>query len=242
MEQELKEFGMSENEILVYLALLRAGVVSANRISELTGMKRSTTYDNLKLLMSKGVVSSRIKDRVSYYLAVDPEKIIDLIDERKARIIKIIPKLKEMRETIGNKTGVSFFEGKKGVLTVLNDIIDEKKELWFYGSRKMALIALKYYPENFIQKRAEQGIRLRAVLADEDKGDKAYDDKKIFKLSNLRFSDELNKIKANVFIYGDKVAFMTSTENPTGIIIENSEILAQQKTIFESLWRNSKNG
>ena len=50
----------------------------------------------------------------------------------------------------------------------------------------------------------------------------------------------MNKISSNTFIYGDRVAFMTSEDDPTGIIIKNSKIVQQQKKIFEILWKTAK--
>ncbi len=238
--QELKEFGLSDNEITIYLTLLKTGSSTANRIAQITGLKRSTTYDNLALLVNKGIVSTVMKDKVYFYESANPIKIVHLLEEKKERIEKIVPELLKLKESISEKTGVTYFEGKKGVLTVLNDILDEGKELWFYGSRTMALISLKHYPENFIQKRAEKGIKLSAILAEEDRNDPVYEDKKIFKLSQLRFIDKFNKIDTNVFIYSDRVAFMTSNENPVGIIIKNKEVLQQQKKIFQIIWKMSK--
>jgi len=236
MEQELKAFGLSDNETSAYLALLKTGSTTANRIAELTGLKRSTAYDNLALLMNKGLASKTIKGRVTYYLAAGPKKLIRLLEEKKARLQKILPELEALQGKTKDKTGVTFFEGKKGVLTVLNDILDEGKPLSFYGSRKMALIALRHFPENFIQKRAEQKIPLKAVLAEEDRGDPAYLDKKIFGLSELRFFKGFDQISTNVFIYSDRVAFMTSTENPVGIIVKDSNVVMQQKRLFEIFW------
>ncbi len=241
MYEELKEFGLSENEIVIYTALLKTGLTSANRIAKLTGLKRSTTYDNLALLTNKGIVSTIMKDRVNYYEAADPSKILKLLEEKKEKINKIIPKLKALKESIKERTGVTFFEGKKGVITVLNDILDEGKELWFYGSRKMAVIAMQHYPENFIQKRAKQRIVLKAVLADEDRGDPAYKDKHIDSLSKLKFSKDLNGISANIFIYSNRVALITSGENLIGVIIKNKEIVEQQKRVFNILWSKSNN-
>lgn len=238
--KELKEFGLSDNEITIYLTLLKTGSSTANRIAQITGLKRSTTYDNLALLNSKGIVSNAMKDNVNYYESANPKKIVHLLEERKERIEKILPELLSMRESISEKTGVTYFEGKKGVLTVLNDILDEGKELWFYGSRKMALLSLKHYPENFIQKRADKNIKLRAILAGEDKKDPVYKNKKIFRLSSLKFLKEFDQIGTNVFIYSDRVAFMTPSENPVGIIIKNKEILKQQKTLFEIFWKMAK--
>jgi sugar-specific transcriptional regulator TrmB len=240
MYDELKEFGLSETEIALYTTLLKTGDSTANRLAKITGIKRTTTYDNLSLLINKGIVSIITKENVTYYLASDPHKIIRLIEDKKDRINKIIPELQSLKEIAKDTTGVTFFEGKKGVLTVLNDIIDEKKELWFYGSRKKALVALQHYPENFIQKRAEHKIPLKAVLASEDKGDPAYNDKKVYALSNLKFLEHFNNTSTNVFIYGDKVAFMTYGENLVGIIIKNSDVVKQQRELFNLFWKIAK--
>lgn len=240
MYDELKEFGLSETEIALYTTLLKTGDSTANRLAKITGIKRTTTYDNLALLINKGIVSIVTKENVTYYLASDPHKIIRLIEDKKDRINKIIPELQSLKEIAKDTTGVTFFEGKKGVLTVLNDIIDEKKELWFYGSRKKALVALQHYPENFIQKRAEHKIPLKAVLAKEDKGDPAYNDKKAYALSNLKFLEHFNNTSTNVFIYGDKVAFMTYGENLVGIIIKNTDVVKQQRELFNLFWKIAK--
>ncbi|MFH1175066.1 MAG: helix-turn-helix domain-containing protein [archaeon] len=236
MYDELKDFGLSDTEISIYTTLLKTGSSTANRTAKITGIKRTTTYDNLALLMNKGIVSTVMKGKVNFYIAADPQKIIRLLEDRRERIKKIIPELQTLKGTVRETTGVTFFEGKKGVITVLNDIIDEKKELWFYGSRKKALHALQHYPENFIQKRAEHGIPLRAVLAEEDRGDPAYNDKKIYALSSLKFLKKLNNMTTNVFMYGDKVAFMTSGENLVGIIVKNEDVVKQQREIFNILW------
>ena len=99
---------------------------------------------------------------------------------------------------------------------------------------------LEHYPDDFVLKRAEHKIFLRAVLAEEDRQHPAYKKKVILALSNLLFSKELNGATSNVFIYGDRVAFMSSGQNPVGIIIINPEILGQQKKIFEILWNTSR--
>lgn len=239
MYEELKEFGLSDNESEVYVALLKAGTATANKIAKITGIKRSTTYDNLNLLINKGLVSMITKDNVHLYEAAEPKKINRILQERKDKISRIIPQLQSLKETAKSKAGVTFYEGKKGVITILNDILDEKKPLLFYGSRKTALVALQNYPENFIQKRADSKIPLRAVLALEDKGDPTYKDRKIKKYSKTKFLKELNKINTQVFIYSDKVAFMNSGSSLSGLIAKDKSLVEHQKLIFNMLWKKA---
>ena len=136
MEAELREFGLSDNEIEVYLALLKTGISTANRIAELTGMKRSTCYDTLRLLVSKGIISTHIRDDKNYFETAPPQKIIDILKYKEERIEKILPDLEKLRSIIPERSAVSFFQGKNGVIAVLNEILDTKDSFLFYGSRK----------------------------------------------------------------------------------------------------------
>lgn len=240
MEQELREFGLSDNEIKVYLTLLKAGVSTANRIAELTGIKRSTTYDTLRLLAAKGIVSTHSKESKNYFECAPPRKLLEQLEYKEEKLQAILPKLEGLQGSIPTRSSVAFFEGKKGVLAILNDVLDTGQPFLFYGSRKSALYALQHYPENFIQKRAEMGIKLKAVLAEEDRLDPVYDSPKIKSKSELRYLTALNSAEANTFIYGTKVAFMSSGEDLSGVIIESTSILKQQKRIFELLWKVAK--
>lgn len=240
METELKEFGLSENESKVYLTLLKTGTSTANRIAELTGMKRSTTYDTLRLLTAKGIASTFVKDKKNYFESAQPSKLIELLKEKQEIIEKIIPELEEIQGAIPKRSTISFFEGKKGVWLVHNDMLETRKEIRFYGSRQRAINALQHYPGNFVQKRVKLGLRLKAVIAEEDRAHPFYKDPEIKKLSDIRFLKELNGVDANTFIYGTKVAFMSSGADLVGIVIESPSILKQQKRIFEILWNTAK--
>ena len=95
-----------------------------------------------------------------------------MLEERKKRIQKILPQLIDLREKRSEKTGVTYFEGKKGVIKILNDIFDGKGELIFFGSLKTAMTSLKHYPESFADKIAEKAAleffetKVRPIVAE----------------------------------------------------------------------------
>ena len=74
----------------------------------------------------------------------------------------------------------------------------------------------------------------------EDRGDPSMNDNKVYSVSKIRFLESLKEVSSNVFIYGDKVAFMTTGENLVGIIIMNKDVVNQQRKIFEILWKIGK--
>lgn len=233
MKEILREFGLSENEVTVYLTLIKTDSATANRVSALTGLKRSTTYDTLQSLVMKGIVSSTQEGRVMYYHSADPEKLVHLLDERKKRIQSIVPEIKKLQSISQKRSGVIYYEGKRGVVTVLNDIFDDSpKEFLFIGSRKMAKVPLAHYPDNFVRKRVEHNILAKGLLAKEDEQDTFVEDAQAQKLSDFIFSKKLDGATADMFVYGDKVSFFTNKEDPAGIIINNKEIAQFMRTIY----------
>ena len=230
--EELKELGLSENEITTYLAVLKLGNTSANSVAKLSGLKRSTTYDNLQLLINKGIVSSSQKDNVHYYLAAEPEKLIHILNEKRKKVESIMPKLKELASAPVESSGVTFYEGKKGILAVLNDVLDTTKDKFYYvGSRKMAKIPLKHYPDNFVQRRVEAQVSVEGKLAEEDKEDSFVSEAKAEDLSTFTYEKSLNGSKAIMFLYDNKVGFITNVEDSIGVIIKNKEIYEFVKTL-----------
>ena len=53
----LKNFGLSEKEIAIYLSLIELGPSSVREISNKSKVNRGTTYDILKALIALGIVS-----------------------------------------------------------------------------------------------------------------------------------------------------------------------------------------
>lgn len=53
----LKEIGLTENEIIIYLYLLKSDSKTAYEIAKQTGIYRVHVYDKLEQLMNKGLVT-----------------------------------------------------------------------------------------------------------------------------------------------------------------------------------------
>jgi sugar-specific transcriptional regulator TrmB len=58
LSKQLKNFGLSDNEVAVYTALLTGGSDTASNIAERAKLNRSTTYVQLDSLMAYGLASS----------------------------------------------------------------------------------------------------------------------------------------------------------------------------------------
>jgi sugar-specific transcriptional regulator TrmB len=82
----LAKFGLSNNEIRVYVYLARSGARKARDVSDVLSLHRTETYKILRSLEKRGLVSS-VFEKPLKFIATSFEKTIDiLIKARKLRI------------------------------------------------------------------------------------------------------------------------------------------------------------
>jgi sugar-specific transcriptional regulator TrmB len=239
MEAELREYGLSDKEAKVYLTCLKLGASTANRISSSTELRRSTTYDILESLKSKGLIGSFVKDKKLYFQASEPLELISLLRSKEEKIRAIIPQLEKIKATVAEKPKVELFEGIQGV-TVLLEKLYAEKELLLYGSAHKASETLKHIPESLARRRVELGIELRAVFEHSKYATFRIEDPKIKKFTQMRFLDIMQAFPSVTFIAGDQVGILTVEKEIVGIRIVDKEISKTQKLIFENFWKQAE--
>lgn len=239
-EQILKDWGLSDNEIKVYLASLSLGTCKVNGISKKSNLLRTTTYEVLKSLVGRGLVSYVIKSGVRYFEACEPKKLINLLEEKKNKINSIMPELETLKKSVTEKPTIEIYEGKEGLKTILDDIIDSKpKEVLQLNSAKI-FQTLQFYFPNWINRRVKAKIYSR-VLQEKVSIIQEFKKKDKTELREIRFFPEGFKINNCNFIYNNKLAILTMKENEIiGVIIENKDIIETQTSQFELLWKFAK--
>jgi sugar-specific transcriptional regulator TrmB len=241
----LKNFGLSEKEIAVYLALIELGPSSVREISAKSKVNRGTSYDILKSLISLGVVSYYNKESKQYFMAEAPEKLLSAIDQKQEDLLEVrkniqesLPLIKTLFEKQGGKPVVKFFEGSKGVRQIFEDVLDEvssadDKSYYLYSSataehRKNVYGSMP----DFSEKRIKKGIKVKIISLGEGGQLAGLDERK-------QMPAESKDLKAtHELIYAGKVAHISIDSNgePVGVVIQNEEIYQMQKMIFEFTW------
>jgi sugar-specific transcriptional regulator TrmB len=234
----LEEYGLSDKEANTYLELLPLGSINIQKLSSKLNYPRTTVYNTLNYLISKGLISYIIKNKVKFYEAVDPEKFIDKLEEKKALIKSVMPNLKILKTNIENTSTVEIFQGAKGVFTILSDVFKEKQEIYYFGSYSLSKEILKHQPEHVRTIRLERKIPAKIVMD--------YYDEPIFKtreykkLTEMKFNNSLKDFPCMIFIYGKKVAIYTLKKDLIGIIIDNEQVAESMKIIFDMYWNSAK--
>ena len=238
VEQELRAFGLTDKEIKVYLACLQLGTALVNEISKKAGTHRTYTYEVLKSLKEKGIVSYVIKSGKQYFEVARPEKLLSILKEREERIRSILGDLNEVYKSAVEKPKIEVYEGKDGLKTILDDILAFKGELITYGSTEKLVKILQFYFPSFIRLRIKRRIPVRVLTERSPEAVAIHKaDKREFR--EMRFITE-GLFPSTVYIYGNKVAILSLEKEIIGLLIEDMNIAATQRFIFELLWKHAK--
>jgi len=126
----LKELGLTNTEIKVYLTLLELGQSLASKISQIANVERAVTYHILEKLIKKGLVSYVIKENRKYFSSAEPKTLKYLLKEKEASLNDLIPELIKLKKQEDQPLFIEVFRGKEGFKTVMEDLIQEKKSYY----------------------------------------------------------------------------------------------------------------
>lgn len=237
----LKKLGLSDKEIKVYLGLLEYGAISVRGLAEVTSLNRGTVYDILKKLQDTGLVSFYQQDTKQKFVAEEPDKLLRLVQNQenelyktKNKIAELIPELRSIQDKGGDKPTIKFYEGKKGVRIILEDVLaamnkENSKEYFIYSATECSDDINNAYP-NFTQDRIKQKIKVKAISLAEGGETHGLDER--------RWLGTHDESATFILIYAGKSAFISRNAkgSPVGVIIENKMIYETQKIIFNKLW------
>lgn len=242
MKAVLMEIGLSEKEADLYLLAIKHKEITASYVAKISHESRTHAYDTINSLVKRGLLTYVIKNNVKYFKAVNPEKLLDYLREKEAKIKdeeesvkEIIPQLKEIQSKVGEEeTKIEIYEGKEGIKSLLNDIIREGKDFVTWGATTKVK---EYVPEFIIKKylneRKRNNIKARQLFTD------FYGVLETPLSENRKLPKEFAS-PTTTLIYGHKVAIFLWTEVPKIILVENEELAKSYKSYFELLWKTAK--
>ncbi len=235
--ESLKEYGLSANEITIYLTSLRIGEATAQTIAKNALLPRTTTYHLLESLIQKSLISFILKDTIKYFQATHPKKLLEQLDDKRRLIQASIPQLTALASTFGQKPNVSIFEGTRGIRSILEDVLEEKNIIYHYGDILSLQQSLPYIFPQFIRKRIEKKINIKILCKKEEAHiDLLKSAKQEYR--QFVFIPPSYTFASSIFIYAHKVVILSLKQQPYyGILIENKDFYTTQINLFELLWK-----
>lgn len=244
IHETLERLGINARETDIYLTLLKQGPASIRDIAQGAGINRGTTYETLKGLKEKGLVSYFPKGRRRYFCAEPPELLLKLAEDRKEEVDgaisalarDVVPDLKLMAP-VSATTNVRHYEGDDGIEFVLRDILrtvgeQTEKRYRVYSSRLIRKYLYRPFP-NFTRQRVQRNIRVNVIAIGEGGEDAPLAQRKWIP------SAEIDAAASYVAIYPPKCAFISLVggDYPTAVILDSEAIALAQRISFDTLWQ-----
>ncbi len=241
LTKDLIDFGLSEKEAKVYIALLELEISPVNEIAKKAEINRSTVYVTLNSLIGRGLVSITENKNVQQYSAVSPEAILREAEARaqkyeiiRSNIEKIIPEMKALHKDTKQKPMVKVFEGKESMITSLAETLSSKEKLVrICSSAKMLFEIIPEFLPIYAEKRVALGVEIKAIfpLTKETK-DLVLILPKLY--SAVYIPENKYAIPADIAIWDNKIGYsIIQDKKITTIIIESLEIAEIMKSIFD---------
>jgi len=243
----LKEAGLTNGEVKVYLALLELGSSTTGKIVEKSGVARSIIYQLLKKLMQKGLVSFITKSKTKYYEAASPKKIIECIERRKKeleeskkKVEQLLPKL-ILKQQLTEHNEANFYQGYKGVITAHEKLYTKLKrgeKYYYFGIPAFQPKPMQLYWQRDHERRVKEGIKCK-LLFNADTNPAIIKQRNTYEGSESRLMPPGIVTPAMIGIFQDTT--LISLQNPTPMTIEiiNQEVADSFKSYFEMFWKMS---
>lgn len=247
-ESCLREAGLTDGEIRVYLSLLKLGSVTTGAIIEHSKISRSIVYQILDKLIEKGLVSYIIKNKTKYFQASQPNRILEYIEEReekikknKREIEKIIPEL-IMKQKSFKKSEVNLYFGLKGIRTAYEHIYLKLKrggEFYFLGIPPTEPVEQDIYWEKDHKKRIKVGIKCK-LLFSQGTSKEVIKDRNKYKWCEAKIMPIAIKTPAMFMTYKDTTVIILQEPSAIAVEIINQEITDSFQAYFNEYWKKAK--
>ena len=232
--EDLQEFGLSNTEAKVYLALLELGKSKAGEITKKSVVNRTNVYDALERLIEKGLVSYVSENKKKVFEAVNPKRLQEILKDKQERLGKTINELKARYNQSQKQEDAFVFRGKNGIKSIFEDILIERKELFCYGAESRFKDLFPFYQKHWNEERARLGIKVKMIYSEKVKEIKK---KAHLKLLEMKFLPETYDFPSTIIIYGNKVVTIVWLEEPFGFMIKSEEAVKSNMNFFELLWK-----
>lgn len=245
LEKELQEVGLQEKEAKIYLAALELGQSTVQKIAQKADIKRPTTYFIIEGLMKRGVMSSFYQGKRQYFVAENPERLLEMLEKdrqeiarREERFKTLLPQLSSINNRHKDKPVVKYYEGKEGVVSMVKEYqkMSSGQEVSMAHSRDIITSVFDEATLKELSKgRTSHSVKARSIYT-WTQGEMAGSQNS----EAMKLSPEDFPVTCDIAIYNDKIRIASLKDRIVGVVIEDKEIAKSFQAIFNLAWKWAK--
>lgn len=252
----LKELELTDLEATLYIMLLQTGPISVRALTEKIGMKRTTAYQHIESLITKGLIMKLVKGSQSLIAPTDPKEGLETLIEKKLESAKIIQEqFPSMTDLITSafhqnkdidQAEIRFYKGKYGISKIYQEAF-KGSEFRLYVN--LAELERLLFPNDFgmdysmferaIAKNAE--LKISEIIVNDPKALGKFNLNETAQTGKYQYKYMTKKIRLEspgILMYDNNVAIISSKGELNSIIVHNKDYYTYSKDLFDFIWES----
>ncbi len=238
---QLCQYGLTEKESKVYIALLQLGKATAGTVARFCDEKRSTVYAVLGALHSKWYVEEMQTKAAAQYISKPPQEILQKAKEKIDILEILVPMLQNLEGKIGNKPSIRYLEGMDWLRELFEDFLTTEVDMKvIFGTHNTFDSVHLPFAAKVRDMRIKKWIFSKRIVTNTtaDKKTEIAQDKR-YNRKTLIVDDFPGELKADINIYGPwKVSlhFFDERQQPHSVLIQSMPLYESLQTLFDYIW------
>jgi sugar-specific transcriptional regulator TrmB len=250
LEKALKELGLNDKEIEVYLTILKHGKLKPADVAKQININRTTVYSVAKELIKKGLIFEDLGSPAHYLVANDPKDILRLIDKEEeslfhkkelaGRAIKELSQLALSAELPIPR--IRFIEEK-----LLEKFLYDQTDKWNDSVKKYDDMWWGFQDRDFAENYKSWIVNYWKIPSSQKVGGRLLTNQflaetEIRKRSSssriTKYWDQPENFTGTLWIVGDYIIMIVSKDNPHYLVEIYDKVLAHNlREVFKQLWK-----
>lgn len=254
----LEKLGLSRNETKCYVALLTMGSGGITKIANYARVNRVNAHHALERLVRRGLAMQEMGEKSRTLTPAPLSHLLELARTHQKRASTVRWKIEELIPAF-EKLGAGYHEAHRSG--------DARDVLFFYGEDAFFRVAERtllipqgstvcyleiknyfdtsagtyrnYDRDYYIPARLGRDIKAR-VLHKQDAEGRSLKKRDHKEIRETRFLSTDQNFPADIYIYGDEVALLWTTDEINAVVIRGGPILALIHMLFEMVWERAR--
>ena len=247
MNQEIYEsLGLSPNEAKIYESLVESGEAGISKIAIAAKIHRRNAYDAIHRLVDKGLVFEIFSGGENKYNAVDPDKLLELLAEKREKLQSILPELKQkFKERLAPEEAY-IYRGLEGQKNIWRDVLRVGKDSYFIGAKGGWFdLRLEAARKAFFKEAVRKNIKF-IQLFDHDVKLKMPQVLKSIPKHEFRYLPKKYSTDSGIHIFGDYIVTYTGLhlgkldDNIVFFVIRSRNLAESYRKWFWYMWEKAE--
>lgn len=238
LSEMLQKIGLSEKEAAIYLAGLELGPASVKALAIKSKVKRTTIYQLLDDLKTKGLFKETLRKKKLLYLAAHPNQLKVILNEQGEVLNRNFEAILSVTNSDLGKPSIELYDTVDGVHKMYEDALNEVSNETIGIAGDEAVVGLdEEWLQKYIQKRQKTGVKAKTIMTDSKLSKKwMTEDNTHNRKTKLLLGCE--KIPVNIEVVGDRVLISSLKGETLGVVIKSSRVASGFRTILNELWKS----